>query len=139
MADATRTDTPRRIQRKRTKGWKMPDNTVSVTRPGEFGNPFSVSKVSNLTLGEAEWWVTAPGESILWRYRTKGEAIAASVKAFEGWLALPQQRRLRDRAAFALRGKHLACWCPVGSPCHGDVLLRLANAPAAQEGEKPNG
>jgi hypothetical protein len=27
-----------------------------------------------------------------------------------------------------LRGKHLACWCPLNEPCHADVLLRLANA-----------
>lgn len=27
-----------------------------------------------------------------------------------------------------LRGKNLACWCPLdGSPCHADVLLELAN------------
>jgi len=31
---------PKRIQRRRTKGWKMPENTVCVTRPGMFGNPF---------------------------------------------------------------------------------------------------
>lgn len=30
---------PERIQRKRTKGWKMPPNTVYVGRPGAFGNP----------------------------------------------------------------------------------------------------
>jgi Domain of unknown function (DUF4326) len=29
-----------------------------------------------------------------------------------------------------LRGKTLACWCKVGSACHGDVLLELANTPA---------
>ena len=34
---------PKRIQRKRVKGWRMPDNTVSVTRPGRWGNPFPVS------------------------------------------------------------------------------------------------
>lgn len=28
-----------RIQRKRTKGWKMPPNTVYVGRPSRFGNP----------------------------------------------------------------------------------------------------
>jgi len=28
-----------------------------------------------------------------------------------------------------LRGKDLACWCAPG-PCHGDVLLRLANEPS---------
>ncbi len=26
-----------------------------------------------------------------------------------------------------LRGKDLACWCPIGAPCHADVLLELAN------------
>ena len=25
-----------------------------------------------------------------------------------------------------LRGRHLVCWC-AAEPCHGDVLLRLAN------------
>ena len=34
---------PTRIQRKRTKGWRMPPNTVSVTRPGWLGNPFKVA------------------------------------------------------------------------------------------------
>lgn len=28
----------------------------------------------------------------------------------------------------SLRGKNLACWCPIGSPCHADVLLEIANA-----------
>jgi hypothetical protein len=27
-----------------------------------------------------------------------------------------------------LRGKSLACWCPLDQPCHADVLLELANA-----------
>jgi len=31
---------PRRIQRKRTKGWRMPPNTVYVGRPTVWGNPF---------------------------------------------------------------------------------------------------
>ena len=26
-----------------------------------------------------------------------------------------------------LAGKNLACWCPIGSPCHADVLLEIAN------------
>lgn len=26
-----------------------------------------------------------------------------------------------------LRGHDLACWCPLSSPCHADVLLELAN------------
>ncbi|WP_324292388.1 DUF4326 domain-containing protein [Breoghania sp.] len=27
-----------------------------------------------------------------------------------------------------LAGKNLACWCSLDGPCHGDVLLRLANS-----------
>lgn len=26
-----------------------------------------------------------------------------------------------------LRGKNLACWCPLDNPCHADVLLKIAN------------
>jgi hypothetical protein len=26
-----------------------------------------------------------------------------------------------------LAGRDLACWCPLDQPCHGDVLLELAN------------
>jgi hypothetical protein len=33
---------PIRIQRKRTKGWRMPPNTVCVTRPRKWGNPLRV-------------------------------------------------------------------------------------------------
>lgn len=32
---------PERIVRQRTKGWRMPENTVSVTRPSKWGNPFA--------------------------------------------------------------------------------------------------
>ena len=32
---------PRRIQLKRTKGWKMPPNTVKVDRSTKWGNPFT--------------------------------------------------------------------------------------------------
>jgi hypothetical protein len=29
-----------------------------------------------------------------------------------------------------LRGRDLACWCPLDQPCHADVLLELANGGA---------
>jgi hypothetical protein len=34
---------------------------------------------------------------------------------------------LRDRARVELRGKNLACWCPLDGPCHADVWLAIAN------------
>lgn len=30
-----------------------------------------------------------------------------------------------------LTGHDLACWCPLGQPCHADVLLELANGGAS--------
>jgi hypothetical protein len=32
-----------------------------------------------------------------------------------------------------LRGKDLACWCPLDQPCHADVLLEIANAPVSDK------
>ena len=31
---------PQRIQRQRTKGWRMPEGAVYVGRPTKWGNPF---------------------------------------------------------------------------------------------------
>jgi len=31
---------PKRIQRKRVKGWRIPRNTIYVGRPSRWGNPF---------------------------------------------------------------------------------------------------
>lgn len=36
---------PERIQLSRAKGWRKPENTVVVSRPGKFGNPISMLDV----------------------------------------------------------------------------------------------
>ena len=35
-----------RIQLRRTKGWRMPENTVVVARPTKWGNPFRSDNVA---------------------------------------------------------------------------------------------
>lgn len=35
------------------------------------------------------------------------------------------------RSVDELRGKDLACWCPLDQPCHADALLAIANGPRA--------
>lgn len=35
----------------------------------------------------------------------------------------------REEIIVELRGKNLACFCPIGQPCHADVLLEIANGP----------
>ena len=45
--------------------------------------------------------------------------------------------RERRRAAAAreeLRGKNLACFCPLSEPCHADVLLEVANEEEGGQG-----
>ncbi|MEV7897263.1 DUF4326 domain-containing protein [Streptomyces cyaneofuscatus] len=123
--------TPARIQRRRTKGWRKPDNTVIVTRPSRFGNPFTLAMAYDL--GYAQ-----PGET--------STARRAVVGAFQEWLRgnrLMWQSEEGDTARqrlldglHELRGKNLACYCPLPEPgqpdhCHAAVLLDLANTPAA--------
>ena len=89
---------PKRIQRKRTKGWRMPPNTVYVGRPTKWGNPFP----------HADRYI--------------------NLDAFALWLAnTVAGQKLAIAARRELRGKNLACWCPLGQPCHADELLRIAN------------
>jgi hypothetical protein len=91
---------PKRIQRKRTKGWKMPENAIYVGRPTKWGNPFMVDEHN-------------PPRACVGQFRLHMEKI----------LERPAERELLK----TLRGKDLACWCPLDQPCHADVLLELAN------------
>ena len=49
---------------------------------------------------------------------------AAVLAKYEAWLR-HQHHLLRD--LHELRDRYLVCWC-APAPCHGDLLLRLANA-----------
>ena len=100
-------DQPKRIQRQRTKGWRMPPNTVSVTRPGKWGNCYKV--------GDYRGFV---------QLKTAGMAV----EAYRRFLNSREGATLALEAQRELRGKNLACWCPVDAEwCHADVLLRIAN------------
>jgi hypothetical protein len=100
---------PHRVQRKRTKGWKMPPNTVYVGRPTKWGNPFKIGSY---------WKDAIDGSGII---KSRAEAVDAFrdfVRLNPLWL-----KEVKD----TLKGKNLACWCPLDRPCHADVLLELAN------------
>lgn len=108
---------PERVQLKRRKGWKMPENTVKVSRPGPFGNPFVVVNHYN------------PGRRINGFY-TAVPTVEDAVECFREMLKHdgPTANGFRSLIP-TLRGKNLACWCALDAPCHADVLLELANAP----------
>jgi hypothetical protein len=33
-----------------------------------------------------------------------------------------------EEVRVGLAGHDLACWCPIGAPCHAEVLLEVANS-----------
>ncbi|MFZ1975779.1 MAG: DUF4326 domain-containing protein [Candidatus Acidiferrales bacterium] len=103
---------PKRIQRRRTRGWKMPEGAVYVGRPSKWGNPFHVG--DGLTRHDAV---------LLFQYLMSGRIAPTQVPAEE------QKRvgRYIDAHLDELRGKDLACWCPLGVACHADILLLIAN------------
>lgn len=39
---------PTRIQRRRVKGWRMPQGAVNIGRPGPWGNPFQINDYTGL-------------------------------------------------------------------------------------------
>lgn len=111
--------TPCRIQRRRVKGWKMPENTVYVGRPTILANHHP------------------------WQFIGRRRAVALYREGLEEWLAHPVAGLKLKAELAAIRGKNLACWCnlceahkdgkPLGTecpgcdPCHADVLLEMAN------------
>lgn len=122
---------PKRIQRKRAKGWKMPEGAVYVGRPSRFGNPFRIEacRTPAKTVRVYRAWLTGKG------FNPKGltKIIGGDVTcAWEGnGLAFLQHAiwasGIRELAKKELRGKDLACWCPLDQPCHADILLEIAN------------
>ena len=95
----------------------MPPNTVSVTRPGIFGNPFKAKDA------EEAGYRNGPAMAV-WAFREwlKGAGKHGEFASYE------RDRRQRIELELPrLRGKNLACFCAPGQPCHADVLLELAS------------
>lgn len=106
---------PKRIRLSRAKGWRMPDNTVSVARPGPRGNPFVITQKVKPGSRTGGWYIAVP---------TAEDAVACFREMFEQ----PGETGDAMRALLpGLRGKNVACWCELDEPCHGDVWLELAN------------
>ena len=116
-------DQPKRIQRKRSRGWRMPLGAVYVGRPTKWGNPWSVDDYFRVG------------------YSGNGfDALRVIVDIYRAWIAGTDRAHMvlyidqmgrpsRTPPDYReLRGKDLACWCPLDQPCHADQLLELANA-----------
>lgn len=127
---------PVRIQLSRKRGFNLQAYSlalnglpaVNVARPSKWGNPFVVHHPNG-----------PPGL----RQPMSAEAAVSSfrhlLKKERGWFPvplpwpqgkIPSQFTTVDDVRQELAGHNLACWCSC-SPCHADVLLKIANAPTA--------
>ena len=101
---------PKRIQLRRTKGYRKPEDAVVVARPSRWGNPWRV-----------HGRITA--DIVVDRFR---EDLLAAIR--DPWGSPHDiEFRIIAESLSDLAGKDLACWCPLDRPCHADVLLDLAN------------
>jgi len=78
----------------------IPSGMVYIGRPSKWGNPFVIGRDGDR-------------ETVIAKYKV--------------WLET--QPNLTDAARRELGGKNLVCFC-APLPCHGDVLLEIANGPA---------
>lgn len=135
---------PQRIQRKSTRGWRMPENTVYVGRGSRFGNPFRIGQPDPLSVINK----TPMDAATCCHYYRQGIEAAAQLGT-EHSIYHPNQEMLWwawqmvgddeeqaigvdlavmiETEIYRLKGKNLACWCSLDHPCHADVLLEWAN------------
>ena len=115
---------PKRMQLSRRAGFNLQEASLAlnglpaklVTRPGKWGNPFTIDDTAK-------------------RYGLDREAAQAKAVELCGqWLSgsidpslSPEAAPSRDQIRVELAGYNLACWCRAGTPCHADVLIEMAN------------
>ncbi|MGI0092073.1 MAG: DUF4326 domain-containing protein [Nitrososphaerales archaeon] len=84
----------------------MPENAIYVGRPSKWGNPYPID--ANTT--------RAQSLKLYLNY------VIAKRKEDSHWLD-------------ELRGKDLACWCPLNKPCHADILIACLDSEKLEWGE----
>ena len=94
-------DTPTRIQRKREKGWRLPDGARCVDRTSRWGNPYRVGEPDIVE----SFWPGAPLHNL--------RAVPTSVEDAVGWFARYAIDRLAVEPEWLdpLEGMHVACFC----------------------------
>lgn len=120
---------PVRVQRKRTKGWRMPENTVYVGRPSKWGNPWQLAfgvkllgyRTKDNPTTMQKWYMNlGPADVVRLLEKT---IYDRNIHDSPDLLKYPNPIMIREELA----GKNLACWCPLDQPCHADLLLEIAN------------
>ena len=131
---------PQRIQRRRTRGWRMPENTIYTGRPTKWGNPFRVFGQNECLYSDASHRRTILSPWIIFDpdldFRLHPATAEMAVRHYRMWVTggfadsdnvIPCPFTLDD-IRWELGGKDLACWCSLDQPCHVTVLLEIAHA-----------
>lgn len=119
---------PQRIQLSRRKGYRKPEGAVVVSRPTRWGNPYRWTEYRTVAY-DADGEAFRVSDSARRRYAVVD--FEASLHPVHGYAlsGYPSREEIQRE----LRGKDLACWCPLPAPgerdiCHAAALLRIANA-----------
>lgn len=112
----------------------MPSNTVRVSRPSRWGNPFYVINEDGAA------WISDKRDPAMPMLNWEARKALGLPLGSLSWgdvpgalVALYRQRVVDGLPDLApLRGKNLACWCALDQPCHADVLLEMANRPVCE-------
>ena len=128
------TDSPHRVQLKRTKGWKMPADTVKIDRTTRWGNPFTVTDcgtsrsswlplpmVERLTRSESLPFSSAFSRTVTGVRVSVGETLAAG--ALAGAVLVCAQLENEAASISAPRGSRAL---PVGVEAAGVCTAALA-------------
>ena len=113
--------TPTRIQRTRRSRYPA-GNVLTVTRPGAWGNPYRIVKTP-------DGYMVICALNPLCLCDTREAAQAIVVKLFRVYLADMRRDDPEQYAALLERVRaadFVACWCPLGTPCHGNVWIEAA-------------
>lgn len=131
----------KRIQRQRTKGWRMPGGAIYVGRPTVWGNPFIAESPCGIFAegvgfrGQAETLIpclTLDQAVEFYRDMIRGFVRPEMHPFGHNWMKRFHKTHRgfdhpSDAARRAFKGKSLVCWCALDQPCHADVLLEIAN------------
>jgi hypothetical protein len=117
---------PVRVQRSRRKGSTLASPNglpvVCVTRPGDFGNPFTVTRMKPGT--EFAAIVEIDGKA----YLGKTVAVPSLEDSLDCFRMYVEKRlEIEPHWLDPLRGRNLACWCKLSDRCHADILLEIVN------------
>ena len=118
-----------RIQRRRTRGWRLPTGAVCVSRPSRWGNPWRAEKRKDLG-----WCCVDSRNGLVIQASDQADAHALAVGHYRAWIEQSDPQGVREAARQDLRGRPLCCWCPPHLECHADVLLEMANGSVDDEG-----